>query len=80
MNAINTRQAEAKRLAAHLTATVSYLWIKSLLAILLSALLGTSLLADRPRPPSHRSDRRPTRTQARTGSVLGVPGAGAARR
>ena len=70
MDALSTRQAESRRLASHLAATVSYLWIKSLLTIMLGALLGASLLAERPRPPHQRADRRPGRSQPRAGGLF----------
>lgn len=41
---IRTRQSERNRLAAHLAATVSYLWVKALFSMTLGMLMGASLL------------------------------------
>jgi hypothetical protein len=42
--AIRTRRNERQRLASHLAATVSYLWVKGLLSLLLGTLLGAGML------------------------------------
>jgi hypothetical protein len=40
---MNTRQSERNRLAAHLVASVSYLWVKTLLTIMFGAILGAGI-------------------------------------
>jgi len=42
---INTRQSERNRLAAHLAASVSYLWLKTLLAVMFGMMLGAGMIA-----------------------------------
>lgn len=42
---IRTRQSERDQLASHLAATISYLWFKALVSILLGSMLSVSMLA-----------------------------------
>jgi hypothetical protein len=52
--AIRTRSSERQRLASHLAATVSYLWVKALLTVVFGAMLGAGMItaprAGLPRP------------------------------
>ena len=59
MQSLNTRQSEKQRLASHLTASLAGLWIRPLLAMTLGALLGTTMMADRPKSTQARSQRQP---------------------
>ena len=40
-----TRRSERQRLASHLAATVSYLWVRALLAIMFGIILGAGMIA-----------------------------------
>lgn len=57
-----TRRTEQNRLASHLTATVSRLWIRALVALILGAVLGAVLLAQRARTAPQHPERRAVRT------------------
>ena len=41
---MNTRQSERNRLAAHLAASLSYLWLKTLLAVKFGMILGAGMI------------------------------------
>ena len=42
--AIHTRRSERQRLASHLAVTVSYLWVKALVSLVLGTLLGAGMM------------------------------------
>ena len=65
MRAISTRRIEQNRLASHLTATVSWLWIKALLCLALGALLGVLFFGERSRGSPSRPVERTAGVTAR---------------
>jgi hypothetical protein len=66
---LNTRQFEQNRLAAHLAATIGWMWLHALILLVLGVVVGTAMVPERSSQTRLRAIRRSGRAAPTTLAV-----------